>query len=73
VSFARLWQAIERDKKFRGTIRVVFLSRIGKAEVAADLDPDSLRSWLREFVVRKRIAVRRTHGRHAGARRGDGV
>lgn len=73
VSFASLWRAIERDKKFRGTIRVVFLSRIGKAEVAADLDPDSLRSWLREFVLQERIAVRRTPGRRAGARRGDGV
>lgn len=70
VKFGSLWRAIERDKKFRGAIRMVFLSRLGKAEVATGLEPDELRNMLREFAVRYGVGVRRPPGRRIKAPQG---
>jgi 3-dehydroquinate synthase len=48
----RLWNALVRDKKFRsGDIRMVFLRRLGDAEIRTGLDPASLRRFLGKFLA----------------------
>jgi 3-dehydroquinate synthase len=52
VSFASLWNALIRDKKFRsGDIRMVFLRRLGEAEIRSGIDGSSLRSFLKRFLA----------------------
>jgi len=52
ISLERLWDAFLRDKKFRsGNIRMIFLQRRGEAEIRGDIDPASLRHFLRRFLA----------------------
>jgi 3-dehydroquinate synthase len=54
ISPAQLWNALVRDKKFRsGDIRMVFLKRLGNAQVYAGIDPSSLRKFLKRFLKAK--------------------
>lgn len=47
-----VWNALERDKKFRsGRIQMVLLRQLGKAEIRSDIDPRRLRSFLRRFLA----------------------
>jgi 3-dehydroquinate synthase len=47
-----LWKTLIRDKKFRsGDIRMVFLRKLGSAEILGGIDPSSLRSFLRRFLA----------------------
>jgi len=47
-----LWKALIRDKKFRsGDIRMIFLRRLGSAEILEGIDPSLLRSFLRRFLA----------------------
>ncbi len=51
VSAGSLWNALVRDKKFgSGTIRMVFLRRLGAAEIHDGLDPSALRRFLERFL-----------------------
>lgn len=51
IAVGDLWRALIRDKKFRsGNIRMVFLPRLGDAEILDGVDPSSLRSFLRRFM-----------------------
>jgi 3-dehydroquinate synthase len=48
---ANLWSALTRDKKFRsGDIRMIFLLKLGEAEIRAGIDPSSLQRFLRKFL-----------------------
>jgi len=52
ILFADLWKALIRDKKFRsGELRMVFLRRLGNAEILKGVDPSSLRTFLRRFLA----------------------
>lgn len=52
ISFDAAWQALARDKKFSsGDIRMVLLTRLGKAEVLGGIDPTSLEGFLRRFMA----------------------
>lgn len=54
MSFGSLWNALIRDKKFRsGNIRMIFLRRLGDAEIRANLDPSILRQFLKSFLAAK--------------------
>jgi 3-dehydroquinate synthase len=58
ISFENLWAALIRDKKFRsGEIRMVFLRRLGEAEIRADIDASSLRKFLKRFLAGSRSIV----------------
>jgi len=47
-----LWKALIRDKKFRsGDIRMVFLRKLGAAEIFDGINPSSLRNFLKRFLV----------------------
>jgi 3-dehydroquinate synthase len=47
-----LWKALVLDKKFRsGDIRMVFLRKLGSAEIYDGIDSSSLRSFLRRFLT----------------------
>lgn len=51
ISCSRLWNAMALDKKFNsGNIRMVFLPKLGAAEIRGSLDPCGLRRFLREFL-----------------------
>ena len=51
ISFARVWSALARDKKFRsGDIRMIFLRRLGEAEIRADVDASPLKQFLKRFL-----------------------
>ncbi len=51
ISFESLWHALIRDKKFRsGDIRMVFLRRLGEAEIRPGIDSSSLRKFLKSFL-----------------------
>jgi len=48
-----LWNALIRDKKFRsGRTRMVFLRRLGGAEIRDDINDSSLQRFLRGFLAR---------------------
>lgn len=52
ISPESLWDALARDKKFRsGDIRMVFLRRLGNAEILTGIDASSLRKFLRKFLA----------------------
>jgi 3-dehydroquinate synthase len=52
ISFADLWNALIRDKKFRsGDIRMIFLRRLGEAEIRSGIDGLSLRNFLKRFLA----------------------
>jgi 3-dehydroquinate synthase len=52
ISFTDLWNALTRDKKFRsGDIRMVFLRRLGEAEIRSGIDRASLRNFLKRFIT----------------------
>jgi 3-dehydroquinate synthase len=52
ISFRDLWNALAHDKKFRsGDIRMVFLRRLGEAEIVEDVDPASLRGFMKRFLA----------------------
>jgi len=52
IAFGRVWDALERDKKFRaGKFRMVLLPRLGEAEVRADIDPLRFRRFLKWFLL----------------------
>lgn len=51
ISARSLWSALVRDKKFGSeTLRMVFLRRLGEAEIRDDIDPSSLRRFLEKFL-----------------------
>jgi 3-dehydroquinate synthase len=51
ISFAKVWSALTRDKKFRsGNIRMVFLRRLGEAEIRTNVDSSSLKKFLKRFL-----------------------
>ncbi len=51
IAFERVWDTLERDKKFRsGQLRMVFLRRPGQAEIVADIDRTPFRRFLKEFL-----------------------
>ena len=52
IAFTELWSALFRDKKFlSGDIRMVFLRRLGKAEIVTGIDPESIRGFLKRFLA----------------------
>ncbi len=52
ISCTRLWNAMTLDKKFHsGNIRMVFLPKLGSAEIRGSLDPSGLRRFLGEFLA----------------------
>jgi 3-dehydroquinate synthase len=52
ISLAALWSALVRDKKFRsGDIRMIFLRRLGEAEIHSGIDGASLRNFLKRFLA----------------------
>jgi 3-dehydroquinate synthase len=51
IHLGKLWESFIRDKKFRsGDVRMVFLRRLGEAEIHTGIDPSSLRKFLKEFL-----------------------
>lgn len=51
IGLKQLWEAMARDKKFRsGNIQMIFLPRLGEAEIRAGIEPEKLRSFLRRFL-----------------------
>lgn len=58
ISFESIWNALIRDKKFRsGEIRMVFLRRLGEAEIRADIEAASLRTFLKRFMAGRSSVV----------------
>jgi 3-dehydroquinate synthase len=54
ISLNRMWNALVRDKKFQsGGIRMIFLPRLGEAQILTSIDPSSLRQFLRNFLKAK--------------------
>ncbi len=54
ISLKDLWRALIRDKKFRsGDIQMVFLRKLGDAEIRAGLDRLTLRKFLKRFLALK--------------------
>ncbi len=52
ITSGDLWKALIRDKKFRsGSIRMIFLRRLGDAKIQDGINPSSLRSFLRRFLT----------------------
>jgi len=52
ISSGSLWNSLILDKKFRaGDIRMVLLRRLGHAEIHADIEPESLRQFLKGFFA----------------------
>jgi 3-dehydroquinate synthase len=52
ISGNDLWSALVRDKKFgTGDIRMVFLRRLGSAEIRPGIDPYNLRRFLTRFLA----------------------
>lgn len=50
ISFANLWSSLVLDKKFTSkNIRMILLTRLGKAEVRDGIEPESFRKFLRGF------------------------
>ncbi len=55
IPSGKVWNALARDKKFRsGNIRMVFLRRLGQAEVRGDIDAASLREFVAAFLAGQR-------------------
>jgi 3-dehydroquinate synthase len=53
ISVGNLWRGLVRDKKFSsGSIRMIILNRLGKAEVRNGIQAKSLRQSLRDFLTR---------------------
>lgn len=51
VSLARVWDALQHDKKVRdGKLRMVLLRRLGQPEIVDDLDPFRLRCLVADFL-----------------------
>jgi len=51
IKIHSLWRSLLRDKKIRDRrIRMVLLSRIGRAYIHADIDADHLRKFVRRFL-----------------------
>jgi 3-dehydroquinate synthase len=51
ISINRLWNALGRDKKFQsGGIRMIFIPRLGEAQILPSIDPASLRQFLKKFL-----------------------
>lgn len=56
ISPERVWDALVRDKKFlKGDIRMVFLRKLGEAEIGSGLDSASLRAFLTSFLAREGV------------------
>jgi len=52
MSFASLWNALMRDKKFRsGNIHMILLKELGEAEIRSGIDPGMLRKFLQTFLA----------------------
>jgi 3-dehydroquinate synthase len=52
IETGEVWASLLRDKKIRGgKIRMVFLSRLGRAEVHPDIDAKHLKSFLGRFLL----------------------
>jgi len=52
IRFEKIWGALVRDKKFRsGDVRMILLRRLGEAEIHTDLDPSSLREFMKRFLA----------------------
>ena len=52
ISPGKAWGALIRDKKFRaGDIRMIFLRRLGEAEVRTGIEASSLRVFLKKFLA----------------------
>jgi 3-dehydroquinate synthase len=52
IPLARLWSALARDKKFQaGGIRMVFLPKLGVAEIRTEVDSSGLQQFLRDFLA----------------------
>jgi 3-dehydroquinate synthase len=52
ITIKKLWGSFVRDKKFRsGDIRMIFLRRLGIAEIHAGIDAASLRKFLIKFLA----------------------
>jgi len=55
IAVDKLWDSLARDKKFRaGDIRMVFLRRLGEAEIRDGIEPASLRQFLGKFLTENR-------------------
>ena len=51
ISAAQIWTNLRRDKKsVSGSIRMVLLSRLGKAEIVENLNPRCVRRFISEFL-----------------------
>jgi 3-dehydroquinate synthase len=51
ISLARVWDALQHDKKSRdGKLRMVLLRRLGQPEIVDDLDPLRLRRLVADFL-----------------------
>jgi len=51
ISAARVWNVLQRDKKFHGgKIRMVLLRRLGQPEIVDDFDPSRLRRLIADFL-----------------------
>jgi 3-dehydroquinate synthase len=52
ISVGSLWHALVRDKKFgAGNFRMIFLRKLGTAEIRGGVDPSSLRRFLKKFLA----------------------
>lgn len=52
ISFGSLWNSLVLDKKFRaGDIRMVLLRHLGNADIHTDIEPESLRQFLKGFLA----------------------
>lgn len=52
ITIKKLWGSFVRDKKFRsGDIRMIFLRRLGDAEIRTGIDVSSLRKFLSRFLA----------------------
>jgi 3-dehydroquinate synthase len=54
ISFRSLWNALIRDKKFQaGDIRMIFIPRLGSAQIHTGIDSLSLQRFLEKFLATK--------------------
>jgi 3-dehydroquinate synthase len=52
ISLSGMWNALARDKKFQsGGIRMIFLTRLGEAQIRTEMDASSLKQYLKYFLA----------------------
>jgi 3-dehydroquinate synthase len=58
ISGNSLWNALVRDKKFgSGDIRMIFLRKLGAAEIRTGIDPSTFQRFLKEFLATNGCAI----------------